>query len=60
MARKAGDRYACSECGSTLVYEKDCACSCGLHHQNAPIPIAAANPQQYSAAQHSRRTSRAL
>ena len=26
MARKAGDHYACSECGSTLVYEKDCPC----------------------------------
>jgi len=27
MARKAGDRYACGECGSTLVYEKDCSCA---------------------------------
>lgn len=26
MGRKAGDRYACSECGSTIVYEKDCPC----------------------------------
>ncbi|PRI15611.1 hypothetical protein B2J96_09505 [Mycobacterium shigaense] len=26
MTRKAGDRYTCSECGSTLVYEKDCPC----------------------------------
>src|SRR5277367_6665469 len=31
MARKAGDRYACSECGSTLVYEKDCPCEKDCH-----------------------------
>jgi len=26
MTRKAGDHYRCDECGSTLVYEKDCPC----------------------------------
>jgi hypothetical protein len=26
MGRKAGDRYTCSQCGSTIVYEKECPC----------------------------------
>jgi hypothetical protein len=26
MGRKAGDRYTCSECGSTILYEKECPC----------------------------------
>jgi hypothetical protein len=26
MGRKVGDRYTCSECGSTIVYEKACPC----------------------------------
>ena len=26
MGRKAGDRYVCSECGSVIVYEKECPC----------------------------------
>lgn len=32
MTRKAGDRYSCSECGSTLVYEKECACCSESDH----------------------------
>jgi transposase-like protein len=32
MTRKAGDRYLCSECGSTLVYEKDCPCCSESDH----------------------------
>lgn len=26
MARKAGERYKCTECGSQLVYEVACPC----------------------------------
>jgi hypothetical protein len=41
MARKAGDRYACSECGSTLVYERDCSCEkdcpCGSESGHAEV-----------------------
>jgi hypothetical protein len=40
-ARKAGDRYACSECGSTLVYEKECPCEkdcpCGSESGHAEV-----------------------
>jgi hypothetical protein len=32
MGRKAGDSYACSECGSTLRYEKDCPCCSDSAH----------------------------
>jgi len=32
MTRKAGDRYQCDECGSTLVYEKDCPCCSEKDH----------------------------
>ena len=32
MTRKAGDRYSCSECGSTLVYESDCPCCSESDH----------------------------
>lgn len=32
MGREAGDRYACSECGSTIVYEKSCPCCDERNH----------------------------
>ena len=32
MLRKAGDRYECSECGATIVYEKDCPCCSEDNH----------------------------
>jgi hypothetical protein len=32
MTRKAGDTYECSECGSTLRYEKDCPCCAESSH----------------------------
>ena len=32
MARKAGDRYECTECGSILRYEKDCPCDSDTEH----------------------------
>ena len=32
MAREAGDRYECDECGSVLQYEKACPCSSQSEH----------------------------
>ncbi len=32
MTRNAGDRYECSECGSTLLYEKACPCCSDSAH----------------------------
>jgi len=33
MSRKAGERYVCGKCGATLVYEKECPCSEGIHSE---------------------------
>jgi hypothetical protein len=32
MTRNPGDRYACSKCGATLVYEKGCPCPPQMPH----------------------------
>ncbi len=32
MARHAGDRYECTECGATLRYEQDCPCDSESEH----------------------------
>lgn len=32
MARSTGDRYVCTKCGATLVYEKPCPCPAGMPH----------------------------
>lgn len=32
MARSAGARYECEECGAVLVYEKPCPCTAANEH----------------------------
>ena len=32
MYREAGDRYECSECGATILYEKGCDCCNNASH----------------------------
>jgi hypothetical protein len=32
MARNAGDRYTCDQCGAVLVYEKACPCAKEADH----------------------------
>ncbi len=33
MARKAGERFECADCGAVLVYEKECPCPSEMEHK---------------------------